>query len=67
MRCADRLALAGETDVLESAFVHGSSLYPQQLAEDPSTFHEYDPETSLKVDGVERSAAYGLVSRSFSC
>ena len=53
--------------MLESAFVHGSSLYPQQLAEDPSRYHEYDPETSLKVDGVERSAAYGLVSRSFSC
>lgn len=61
---AYRLALAGKQGLpaLEQAFLHGSPLYPQNLAHDPSTYHEYDPATSLKVDGVERSASYGLAA-----
>ena len=58
------LALAGEQGAaaLERAFVDGSPLYPASLAQDPSTYGDFDPATSLKVDGVERSAAYGLAA-----
>lgn len=61
---AYRLALAGEQGVhpLEQAFLRGSPLYPESLARDPSTYNDYDTATSLKVDGVERSASYGLAA-----
>jgi hypothetical protein len=61
---AYRLAIAGEQGVtaLEEAFLHGSPLYPESLARDPTTYNDYDPANSLKVDGVERSASYGLAA-----
>ena len=60
---AYRLALAGEGGALalEAAFVRGAALYPASLARDPSTYGAV-PAGALKVDGVERSAAYGLAA-----